>query len=48
MHEQGYSSPGMTAVIGTSAGGLPVATLCNRAPWLVKAAVLKVYNVLLW
>ncbi|CAB4022585.1 prolyl endopeptidase-like isoform X3 [Paramuricea clavata] len=42
IHEQGYSSPHLTAVIGTSAGGLPVAVLCNHAPHLVKAAVLKV------
>jgi protease II len=44
IHEQGYSSPHLTAVIGTSAGGLPVAVLCNHAPYLVKAAVLKVCN----
>ena len=43
IHEQGYSSPHLTSVIGTSAGGLPVAVLCNNAPHLVKVAVLKVY-----
>ncbi|XP_028410328.1 prolyl endopeptidase-like isoform X2 [Dendronephthya gigantea] len=42
IHEHGYSSPHLTAAIGTSAGGLPVAVLCNDTPHLVKAAVLKV------
>ena len=43
IHEHEYSSPHLTAAIGTSAGGLPVAVLCNDTPKLVKAAVLKVY-----
>ena len=42
LHSSGYSAPDKTAVSGTSAGGLAVAVLCNTAPGLLKAAVLKV------
>ncbi|XP_022097335.1 prolyl endopeptidase-like isoform X2 [Acanthaster planci] len=38
----GYSQPTITALRGVSAGGLVVAALCNRAPQLIKAAVLEV------
>nr|XP_006812212.1 PREDICTED: prolyl endopeptidase-like [Saccoglossus kowalevskii] len=42
LHDAGYSCAGKTAVCGTSAGGLLMATVCNRSPHLIKAAVLKV------
>ncbi|XP_078591496.1 prolyl endopeptidase-like [Branchiostoma floridae x Branchiostoma japonicum] len=42
LHGAGYSSPGLTAACGTSAGGMAVAALCNRSPDLLAAAVMKV------
>ncbi|XP_035694292.1 prolyl endopeptidase-like [Branchiostoma floridae] len=42
LHGAGYSSPGLTAACGTSAGGTAVAALCNRSPDLIAAAVMKV------
>ena len=38
----GYSNPTLTAARGVSAGGLAVASVCNRSPALLQAAVLKV------
>ncbi|XP_038075741.1 prolyl endopeptidase-like [Patiria miniata] len=42
LHQAGYSQPTLTALHGISAGGLLVAAVCNRAPQLIKAAVLEV------
>eukprot|EP00794_Sanderia_malayensis_P020194 gene20194-22170_t len=42
LHKRSFSSPGKTALQGSSAGGLAVAALCNTAPELIKAAILKV------
>eukprot|EP00795_Rhopilema_esculentum_P002866 gene2866-1102_t len=42
LHDSGFSNPCKTAIFGMSAGGLPVAVLCNEAPNLLQAAVLKV------
>ncbi|XP_046847304.1 prolyl endopeptidase-like [Xenia sp. Carnegie-2017] len=42
IHNEGYSSPSLTAIFGSSAGGFPVAMMCNKSPSLVRAAVLKV------
>ncbi|XP_019627440.1 PREDICTED: prolyl endopeptidase-like [Branchiostoma belcheri] len=42
LHGAGYSSPGLTAACGTSAGGMAVAALCNRSPGLLAAAIMKV------
>ncbi|XP_072031224.1 prolyl endopeptidase-like [Amphiura filiformis] len=41
LHEAKYSQPKLTAAYGISAGGLTVAALCNRAPHLIQAAILK-------
>ena len=46
IHNEGYSSPSLTAIFGSSAGGFPVAMMCNKSPSLVGAAVLKVANIL--
>ena len=42
LHSAGFSQPHRTAVWGRSAGGLPVAMLCNLWPHLLQAAVLEV------
>ena len=41
LHSRGYSRPSLTAVSGTSAGGMAVGWLCNNRPHLIQAAVLK-------
>eukprot|EP00118_Oscarella_pearsei_P009216 m.51866 g.51866 ORF g.51866 m.51866 type:complete len:696 (+) comp34166_c0_seq4:886-2973(+) len=42
IHEAGYSNPGLTAVRGSSAGGVAAGWLCNNRPDLIRAAVLDV------
>ena len=42
IHRHGYTRKGLTAAVGVSAGGLPVAALCNRRPDLLAAVVLRV------
>ncbi|XP_071786694.1 LOW QUALITY PROTEIN: prolyl endopeptidase-like [Asterias amurensis] len=42
LHELSYSQPRMTAIHGTSAGGLLAAAVCNRSPNLFQAAILEV------
>lgn len=41
LHNSGYSRPSLTAVSGTSAGGMAVGWLCNNRPNLIRAALLK-------
>ncbi|XP_043915963.1 prolyl endopeptidase-like [Protopterus annectens] len=52
LHSRGYSNPGLTALTANSAGGVLAGALCNTAPHLVRAVVLKapfldVLNVML-
>jgi prolyl oligopeptidase PreP (S9A serine peptidase family) len=42
LHAARYSSPGMTAARGASAGGLLTAAGCMLYPGLVKSAILRV------
>jgi len=42
MATKGYTCAALTAAVGVSAGGLPVAALCNQRPELLAAAVLRV------
>jgi oligopeptidase B len=41
LHNSGYSRPSLTAISGTSAGGMAVGWLCNNRPHLLQAAILK-------
>ncbi|XP_070578159.1 prolyl endopeptidase-like [Ptychodera flava] len=42
LHRLGYSESTRTAAYGVSAGGLLIASMCNRSPQLLKTAILKV------
>ncbi|XP_078000816.1 prolyl endopeptidase-like [Glandiceps talaboti] len=42
LYDTGYSTSALTAGYGVSAGGLLLASVCNRSPHLLKAVILKV------
>ena len=42
LYSRGYSTNLRTALMGKSAGGLPIAVLLNRKPDMISSAVLQV------